>query len=133
MKLFGLEKRKLKNSSKDRFYNMKTFLAVAAFLLTNSYIISAQNIFSVEYSHQADVKAFVVDYAHQADLLVYKVEYAHQVKGNEGLWFFTEYAHQADKKIFFTEYAHQADLKIFFVKYNHQTEWKDKSKIHLLF
>jgi hypothetical protein len=61
------------------------------------------------------------------------VDYAHQVKRNEGLWFFTDYAHQADKLVFFTDYAHQSDLKVYFVDYAHQALWRTSSKKHLMF
>ena len=50
-------------------------------------------------------------YQSQADLLVYKVDYKSQADGNKGLWFFTDYASQADKTIF-TDYASQA-VKVF--------------------
>ena len=71
----------------------------------------AQNIISVEYETQADIKVYVVEYESQCDLMAFKVEYQSQANGNEGLWFFVEYESQADKKIYFVEYKRQADLK----------------------
>jgi hypothetical protein len=61
----------------------------------------AQKVFSVKYKSDADVKVFVVDYKSQADLIVYKTKYASNAKENKGLWFFTDYKSQADKKSFF--------------------------------
>lgn len=94
---------------------------------------TAQNILSVQYENQADVKVFVVDYENQADLKVYKVDYENQAQGNEGLWYFVKYANQADKRIYFVDYENQSDLKIFFVKYQNQAGWRDKSKQHLMY
>ena len=61
----------------------------------------SQKVFTVEYDSQADVKLFVVEYASQADLCVFKVDYASRAVGNEGHWFWTDYASQAEKKVFF--------------------------------
>jgi hypothetical protein len=72
--------------------------AAISFLLINS--AAAQKIFAVTYASQADVKVFVVKYESQADLLVFKVKYASDTGNNQGKWFFTEYASQANKKIF---------------------------------
>ncbi len=52
---------------------------------------------------------------------------------NEGKWFFSDYANQADKKIYFVEYGNQADLKIYFVKYENQAGWNTKSKVQLMY
>jgi len=94
---------------------------------------SAQKIFSVEYSNQADVKVFVVKYPNQADLLVYKVKYENQAGENNGKWFFVKYSNHADKKIYFVDYENQADLKIYFVEYENQAGWKKKEKQALLY
>lgn len=59
----------------------------------------AQNVCSVAYENQADVKVFVVNYENQADLKVYKVKYENQATGNDGKWFFNQYPNQAKKKI----------------------------------
>ena len=52
---------------------------------------SAQKVFSVDYSSQADVKVFVVKYESQADLKVFKVKYESQAGENNGKWFFTNW------------------------------------------
>jgi hypothetical protein len=109
----------------------KTFILFLFIVL--AVTVRSQEVFSVEYAHQADVKVFVADYEHQADLSVFKVDYGHQADDNEGKWFFVEYAHQADKKIFFVDYKHQADVTIYFVEYSHQSGWNDKSKKHLFY
>jgi hypothetical protein len=96
-------------------------------------LVSAQKVFSVKYSNQADVKVFVVGYENQADLAVYKVKYENQVGDNDGKWFFTDYENQAKKKIYFVDYENQADLKIFFVEYENQAGWKNKEKIYLMY
>ena len=72
------------------------------FLMVFGFSVSgySQAVYNVEYSSQADVKVYVVEYQSQADLLVYKVDYKSQADGNKGLWFFTDYASQADKTIF---------------------------------
>ena len=56
----------------------------------------SQKFYSVEYESQADIKIIVVDYESQCDLKVYKVDYQSQAKGNKGLWYFVEYASQAE-------------------------------------
>jgi hypothetical protein len=61
------------------------------------------------------------------------VKYASQAGNNDGRWFFTEYASQAQKKVFFTDYASQADLKIYFVEYESQAGWTDNSRKHLMY
>jgi hypothetical protein len=96
-------------------------------------VIFSQEIFSVQYKSQADIKVFVVDYESQCDLKVFKVDYQSQANGNEGLWYFVDYESQADKKIFFVEYESQSDLKIYFVKYKSQAGWKNNSKKQLLY
>ncbi|MCA6500945.1 MAG: hypothetical protein IM545_11310, partial [Chitinophagaceae bacterium] len=68
-----------------------------------------------------------------SDLKVFKVKYRHQAEGNEGKWHFTDYAHQAQKKIYYVQYKHQADLVVFFVPYAHRAGWRDNSKKHLLY
>ena len=62
------------------------------FLVAWSFNAAAQKVFTVDYASQADVKLFVVEYASQADLCVFKVDYASRAKGNEGQWFWVEYA-----------------------------------------
>ena len=99
---------------------MRTFLLFGLLFGLLSQNIWSQKVFSTEYAHQADLRVFVVDYAHQ-------------VKGNEGLWFFTAYPHQADKLVFFVDHAHQADLQVYFVDYAHQAHWRTASKKHLMF
>ena len=66
-------------------------------------------------------------------LKVFKLDYQSQAKGNKGLWYFTKYQSQANKKIFFVDYESLSDLKIFFVKYKSQAGWRKKKKMHLLF
>mgnify|MGYP006866123232 CR=1 FL=1 len=102
------------------------------FLIVPSLIFS-QNIYSVQYESQSDIKVYDVDYESQCDLKVFKVEYASQVKGNDGLWYFVDYESQADKKIYFVDYESQSDLKIFFVPYQSQAGWRENSKKHLLY
>jgi len=92
----------------------------SVFLLILSLNLHAQRIFSVDYVNQADLKVFKVDYYNQAT-------------GNEGLWYFTDYVNQAQKKIFFVKHVNQADLKIFFVPYTNQAGWVNASKKHLLY
>ena len=66
-------------------------------------------------------------------MCVFKVDYASRAKGNEGQWFWVEYASQADKKVFFVDYASQADLNIFFVEYASRAEWRSQQKKHLMY
>ena len=72
---------------------MRLFLFI---LLFPSVSLFSQTFYSVDYSYQADLKVHVVDHEYQADLLVYKVQNKYQAKGNSGLWYFTDYAYQAD-------------------------------------
>ena len=64
---------------------------------------------------------------------LYTVDYASQATGNEGKWFWVDYASQADKKVFFVDYASQADLKVFFVDYPSQAAWRSQQKRHLFY
>ena len=82
-----------------------------------------QKVFEVTDPHEADLRVYITPYAHQADLLVYRVTSSSEAK-RPGLWYYTKYAQQADKKIFIVQYEHQADLKIHFVKYKSQAGWK---------
>ena len=77
---------------------IRILLIVIFFLRANK--LMAQKVFSVKYKSDADVKVFVVDYKSQADLVVYKSKYESNAKENKGLWFFTDYKSQADKKFF---------------------------------
>ena len=79
---------------------MKYILTISITLIFSSYLL-AQKVFSVEYANQADLKVYVVEYENQADLKVYQVKYKHQAGQNNGKWFFTGFAYQAEKKIFF--------------------------------
>ena len=38
-----------------------------------------------------------------------------------------------EKKVFFVDADYKADLKIFFVDSDYKAEWKDESKMHLLY
>ena len=71
---------------------MKHLLKLFLILIISGNIY-AQNIFSVEYENQADLKVFVVKHENQSDLKVFKVKYKNQSVGNDGKWFFTEYAY----------------------------------------
>jgi hypothetical protein len=57
----------------------------------------------------------------------------YQAKGNSGLWYFTDYAYQADFKIFFVDKKYQAELNVYFVKNKYQAKWKSNNKKQLLF
>ena len=112
-------------------HSMRYFLSLVLFVFAHQ--LSAQKVYSVSYSSQAQVKVFVVKYESQADLLVYKVKYESQAGDNNGKWFFTQYESQAKKKIFFVDYESQADVKIFFVDYESQAGWKNSSKKALMY
>ena len=71
---------------------MKIILSI----LIIPFLSFGQNIFSVEYSSQADLKVYVVNYLSQADLAVYKVDYLSQSSGNEGRWYFVDYASRSN-------------------------------------
>ena len=61
------------------------------------------------------------------------MDYSSQAEGNDGLWYFVDYASQADKKVHFVEYESQSDLKIYFVEYKSYAGWKNSSKKHILY
>ena len=103
------------------------------FLLFISSSLYSQNIYTVDYPYQSDIKVFVVDREYKTDLNVFKAEYSYQVQGNEGLWYFVDKQYKADKKIFFVNYEYQSDLKIFFVDQQYKAGWKNNSKKHLLY
>ncbi len=60
---------------------MKALLAFGLLFFGTGQAFS-QEVYSVNYESQADVKVFVVDYESQADLKVYKVAYSSQASGN---------------------------------------------------
>lgn len=107
------------------------FTLLLLFFASNG--VNAQQVYSVDYESQADVKVFVVQYESQADLKVYKVKYSSQAGDNDGKWFFTDYESQAKKTVYFVKYESQADLKIFFVEYESQAGWKNSSKKQLMY
>jgi len=114
-------------------YQMKKWVFLFIIMIATQNIVTAQKLFSTNYQNQADVLVFVVAHENQADLKVYRVDYPNQAADNNGLWFFTQYSNQADKKIYFTDYANQADLKIFFVKYKNQAGWRNKEKKYIMY
>jgi hypothetical protein len=117
---------------------MKTFYRISPilfslFLLIQFNSIKAQKIFSCSSKYEADIKVFVTESNYDADLLVYKVKSKYDAEGNKGLWFFTESKYDADKQVFFTESKYDADLLIYFVESKYEADWRDRSKIHLLY
>ena len=79
----------------------KTFYLILLFTIIVVNKVTAQKVFSAAFQNQASVKVFVVDYENQADLKVYKVANQNEAGKNDGKWYFTEYANQADKVIYF--------------------------------
>ena len=108
------------------------FLFTAITFIFSSFCYS-QKVFSVKYSSEAQVKVYVVKYESEADLKVYKTTSQSEADKNQGIWYFTDYNSQADKKIYFVDYSSQADLKICFVNYKSQAGWRNKEKIHLMY
>ena len=111
---------------------MKRFYYIFLLFLT-SYSSTAQEVFSVKYPSQADVKVYVAEHESQADLLVYKVKYKSQAGNNDGSWFFVDYASEADKKIYYVEYKSQADIIVFFVEFASKAKWRSNNKKHFFF
>ena len=95
--------------------------------------LPGQKIYSCESKYDADVKIFVVESKYDADLLVYKEESKYNADGNKGLWFFTESKYEADKKIYFTESKYDADLLIYFVESKYDAQWRERSKMYLMY
>lgn len=114
------------------YTTMKKIIAITFFTFLVNFSFG-QEVYTVDYASQADVKVYVVDYESQADLKVYKVDYSSQAGNNDGNWYFVDYSSQADKKIYFVDYESQADLKIYFVDYSSQAGWKNSSKKHLMY
>ena len=110
---------------------MKKILFLTLCLMISS-ITKAQNVFSVEYASQADIKIYVADYESKSDLSVFKVDYESRAGNNDGNWFFVDYVSKADK-FFFVEYASQADIIIFFVDYSSRAGLNKKEKIQLFY
>ena len=78
---------------------MKKILFLTLCFMISS-ITKAQNVFSVEYASQADIKIYVADYESKSDLSVFKVDYESGAGNNDGNWFFVDYVSKADKKNF---------------------------------
>ena len=60
-------------------------LSLIVLIVFSSYLYSAQNIYSVKYESQADVKVFVVDYESQARPTRLQNKIYVSGKENEGL------------------------------------------------
>jgi hypothetical protein len=63
------------NHQKTNSSTMKKIIIICILSIAFNFKLSAQKVFSVDYSSQADLKVFVVKYESQADLNVYKVKY----------------------------------------------------------
>ncbi|WP_312090922.1 DUF6150 family protein [Chryseobacterium sp.] len=98
-----------------------------------SIFAKSQKVFSVPHMEPNVLKVYVTSLETQADLKVYKVAYENQIGNNDGKWFFTKYANQAQKKVLFVKTINQADLIIFFAKYPNNAGWRNKSKQYLLY
>lgn len=93
----------------------------------------AQKVFVTNSEIQANVKVYVVNYESQADLVVYKTQNEIDARGkNNGVWYFTKNAVNADKKIYFVKNEIQSQLKIYYTKNKIQAGWKNSSKKHLM-
>ena len=77
---------------------MRSLLLLTIALLAG-ISMKAQKVYSTQYASDAQVKVFVCDYASDADLVVYKAQYSSDAGDNNGVWFFTDYASDAKKKI----------------------------------
>ncbi len=110
---------------------MKNYLIVF-FLMLSSIKIYSQKLYKVEYASDSDFKVIVVEQASQADIKVYLEEVVSQVKGNKGIWKFTNVRSKADKKVLFVKHLSEADLKIYWVKYKSQAGWINEKKKYLL-
>ena len=80
---------------------IKFYFIFTIIIILFSSKLHGQQIFSVKYDYQADIKVYVVSYSYQADLKVYKVSSSYQAD-EDGLWYFTDYDYQADKKVYIT-------------------------------
>lgn len=119
-----------------KFYVMKKFLIplilFSACILFSGEIFS-QKVYSCDSKYDADVKVFVADSKYDADLVVYKVSSQYDVDGNKGLWFFTDSKYDANKKIFFVDSKYDADLIIYFSDSKYDAEWRNSSKMQLMY
>lgn len=112
--------------------NFKIFLTSFFIFFMSALHSQAQKIYSVKYSHRADVKVFVVDAEY---LVVYKTDKDYRAKSvdNKGIWFFTDREYRADKKVYFTDRQHDADLKIFFTDKEYRAGWRNREKMPLMY
>ena len=67
--------------------------------------------------------------------MVYRTDKEYRAKDteNKGIWFFTDKAYRADKKIFFVDHEYQADLKVYFTDKEYRAGWKNNSKKYLMY
>lgn len=47
---------------------------------------------------------------------------------NKGIWFITNKAYRADKKVFFVDREYRADLKVFSTDKEYYADWKKNDK-----
>lgn len=85
------------------------FFLVVFYILIYGGQIKAQQVYSCDYKHEAEVKVYVTNYKYEAELVVYKCKYKYDAEGNKGLWFFVEHKYNADKKIYFVDSKYEAD------------------------
>ena len=88
----------------------------------------AQVVWSTDHLNDAQVKVFVAEHRGEADLFVYKAKVRTEVRGNDGIWFFSDIAADAKKKIYFTKFKSEADIVVYFTEYRTEAGWKNKQK-----
>lgn len=113
-----------------QYYIQSLFLILFSVLSLQAF---SQKIYSCDNKYDADFIVFVAENKYDADLLVYKVETKYDAVENKGLWFFVENKYDADKLIYFADNKYDADLRVYFVENKYSAEWRDRSKMHLLF
>lgn len=98
--------------------NMLTALFATLIIMVGCNQLNAQIMYKVDDEYDADLKVYVTEYKSQADVVVYVTERQEKAKGDRGIWYFTEWKSEADKKVYFTDWKGEADLIIFY------TDWE---------
>lgn len=100
----------------------RKILTASLLMVISIFVLKAQKIYSV-------------DHEYQADLVVYKTdkEYRAKKEENKGIWFITDKAYCADKKVFLVDREYKADFKVFFTDKEYRAGWKKNDKKPLIY
>ena len=114
--------------------SIQKYCKIAAFFaaLFVASSLDAQVVYKTSFKEDAQVKVYVTEYKMDADVVVYKTPFIHNADGNNGIWFFTPYQGEANKRILFVPSAVNADLIVYWTNVKEEAGWMNKKKKYLM-